>query len=54
MRVIYEKENFAHTELIFKNPKSLMVCEINLFQILSLNILCKDITASVVFLAYTY
>ena len=49
MRVIYEKDDFAHTELIFKNPKALMAHEINLFQILSLNISCKDITAPVVF-----
>ena len=54
MRVIYEKDNFSHTELIFKNPKALMVYEINLFHILSLKISCKGITALVVFLAYTH
>ena len=42
IRIIYDKDRFAHTTPLFKHAKALTVYEINLFQILSLIFQCKN------------
>ena len=49
IRIIYDKDRFAHTKPLFKHAKALTVYEINLFQILSLIFKCKNRTAPFVF-----
>ena len=49
IRIIYDKDRFAHTKLLFKHAKALTVYEINLFQILSLIFKCKKRTAPIAF-----
>ena len=49
IRIIYDKDRFAHTTPLFKHAKALTVYEINLFQILSLIFQCKNWTAPLVF-----
>ena len=41
IRIIYDKDPFAHTKPLFKHAKALTVYEINLFRILSLIFKCK-------------
>ena len=48
IRIIYDKDRFAHTKPLFKHAKSLTLYEINLFQILSLIFKCKNITTQLV------
>ena len=49
IRIIYDKDRFAHTKPLIKHAKALLVYEINLFQILSLIFKCKNRTAPFVF-----
>ena len=49
IRIIYDKDRFAHTKPLFKQVKALTVYEINLFHILSLIFKCKIRTAPFVF-----
>ena len=49
IRIIYDKDRFAHTKLLFKHGKALTVYEINIFKILSLIFKRKNITAPFVF-----
>ena len=49
IRIIYDKDRFAHTKALFKHAKALTVYQINLFQILSLIFKCKNRTARFVF-----
>ena len=49
IRIIYDKDRFAHTKLLFKYAKPLTVYEIYLFQILSLMLKRKDRTTPFVF-----
>ena len=49
IRIIYDKDRFAHTKPLFKHAKALTVYEINLFQILSLISKCRNRTAPFVF-----
>ena len=49
IRIIYDKDRFAHTKPLFKHAKALTVYEINLFQILSLVFKRKIRTAPFVF-----
>ena len=49
IRIIYDKDRFAHTKCLSKHVKALTVYEINLFQILSLIFKCKNRTAPFVF-----
>ena len=42
IRIIYDKDRFAHTKPLFKHAKSLTVYEVNLFQILFLIFKCKS------------
>ena len=49
VRIIYDKDRFAHTKPLFKHAKTLTVYEINLLQILSLTCKCKNRTAPFVF-----
>ena len=44
IRIIYDKDRFAHTKPLFKHAEALTVYEINLFQILSLIFKCKNRT----------
>ena len=49
IRIIYDKDRFAHTKPLFKYAKALTVYEINLIQILHLMLKCKDKTTPFVF-----
>ena len=49
IRIIYDKDRFAHTKPLFKHAKALKVYKINLFQILSLIFKCENRTALFVF-----
>ena len=49
IRIIYDKDRFAHTKPLFKHPKALTVYEINLFQFFSLIFKCKNRTEPFVF-----
>ena len=49
IRIINDKDRFAHTKPLFKLAKALTVYEINLFQILSLMFMCKNRTVPFVF-----
>ena len=42
IRIIYDKDRFAHTKPLFKHAKVLTVYEINVFQVLSLIFKCKN------------
>ena len=46
IRIIYDKDHFAHAKPLFKNAQELTVCGINLFQSLSLIFKCKNRTAT--------
>ena len=49
IRIIYDKDRFAHTKPLFKHAKAVTVYEINLFQILSLIFKCKSRTVPFIF-----
>ena len=49
IRIIYDKDRFAHTKPLFKHAKALTVYEINLFQILFLIFKCKNRTTPFAF-----
>ena len=49
VRIIYDKDHFAHIKLNFKHAKAFTVCEINLFQNLSSIFKCKNRTVAFVF-----
>ena len=49
IRIIYDKDRFAHTKPLFKYAKALTVYKINLIQILHLMLKCKDKTTPFVF-----
>ena len=49
IRIIYDKDHFANTKLLFKHAKALTVYGINLFQILFLIFKGKNRTAPFVF-----
>ena len=42
IKIIYDKDRFAHTAPLLKHAKALTVYKINLFQILSLIFRCKN------------
>ena len=49
IRIICDKDRFAHMKPLFKHAKALTVYAINLFQILSLIFKCKNRTVPFVF-----
>ena len=53
IRIIYDKDRFAHTKPLFKHAKALTVYEINLFQILSLILSVKTEPSYSFFIIYT-
>ena len=53
VRIIYDKDRFAHTKPLFIHAKALTVYEINLFQTLSLYLSVKTEPRHSFFIIYT-
>ena len=49
IRIIYDKDCFAHTQPFLKHVKALTTNEINLFQIFPLTFKCKNRTVTFFF-----